>query len=240
MLTNNLLLPDPVYQAIANDPYDAGDCDISVTRLIAPPRVVALTKAHREAIVEDASDRLWATFGQLMHLLLERSGNPERYMTEDRMFIKMLGWTISGQFDLYDRQTGELSDYKFVGAFAYKMAVKGDKPEWEWQLNLLRYMLFKERGILAKSLSITCLLRDYTKRMKDVLPVGIISYPVWTVNQAEEFMGARIREHQEAQKGNLPLCTDEDRWLRSGVFIRCESYCGARDFCSQAGARLLP
>lgn len=234
MLTNNLNLPEPLYRAIANDPYDAGECDISVTRLISPPRIVALTKTHKDAIVEDVADRLWATFGQIFHILMERMGDSGRYLTEDRLFVDMAGWRLSGQFDLYDLQTCDLSDYKFVGAYAYKMAVKGDKPEWGQQLNVLRYMLFKTKGHLAKTLTITCALRDYSKRMKDVLPAANIPYEVWSVDRAEDFIEERIRAHQEAQKGNLPLCTDDERWLRSGVYARCESYCSARNFCLQA------
>ena len=58
-ITNKYGLPSSLYNALANDPYVGGG-DISITRLIAPPRIVALRKRHEAEIVEDASDRIWS------------------------------------------------------------------------------------------------------------------------------------------------------------------------------------
>ena len=50
-ITNELGLPEALVAAVRNDPYDAGTCDISVTKLISPPRMVALEAEHGKEIV---------------------------------------------------------------------------------------------------------------------------------------------------------------------------------------------
>ena len=41
-LTNLANLPKVIERAVANDPYDSEGSDISATRLVTPPRIVAL------------------------------------------------------------------------------------------------------------------------------------------------------------------------------------------------------
>ena len=40
--TNEHDLPEPLYRAIIDDPYDKGDAELSVTQLLLPPRIVLL------------------------------------------------------------------------------------------------------------------------------------------------------------------------------------------------------
>lgn len=249
-LTNRYGLPEPLLLAIQNDPYDDGGADISVTRLIAPPQLVTLTARHGENLSEDIADRLWATFGQLMHLLLERAAKSskvamERYITEKRLkavvSIPMPDGTVknvvlSGQLDLYDSHTKTLQDYKFVGEYALKMAEAEGKPEWEAQLNILRWLLFQVDGILAEKLEDVCLVRDYNAR--SLKPAGVVPMNVWDLNATEAYIIDRLRLHLEAQAApddKLPRCTDEERWFnaRSGEFNRCKKYCPVRGVCKQ-------
>jgi len=243
MLTNKFELPEPIYEAIKNDPYDAGDSDITVTQLINPPQIVELSRRHKDTLEVDAMDRLWATYGQLMHVLLERAvkNNPamqERYLTENRVYTIIRDWKVSGQFDLYDKKENFLYDYKFVGAYAVKMALSEGKKEWEQQLNLLRYLFYKNTGILAKRIADIGVVRDFTKRsLKDgVRPVSVIELPAWEVWEVEQFLEERVCLHQAARKNSdveLPSCNDEERWLRNGINVRCAEWCDVRNVCSQ-------
>lgn len=241
MLTNIYNLPEPVFEAVKSDAYDNQGSDITVTSLINPPQLVQLTKRHQDKIDEDVTERLWATYGQLMHGLLERSikGKPEmeaRYLTENRVFAKVNDWKVSGQFDLYDKQTETLYDYKFVGGYAVKMALKEGKDEWEQQLNLLRALFFMERGILAKKVAIVGLVRDFSYRnlAEGIFPVQTIDFKAWPLEDAQTYLFERVKLHQEAVKlpdGQLPMCSDEERWYRSGKYARCQQYCPARSVC---------
>ena len=72
-ITNKAGLPQAFVDAVKADDYDPGESDISVTSLIAPPRLVALRRANEAALTEDASERLWSLQGQIIHSLLERA-----------------------------------------------------------------------------------------------------------------------------------------------------------------------
>ncbi len=74
-ITNRRSLPELIVRAIENDPYSRGDSDVTVTQLVKPPRIVALEKLHADEIEVDASDMVWALFGQTVHIVLERAAS---------------------------------------------------------------------------------------------------------------------------------------------------------------------
>lgn len=119
-ITNRFGLPSSLYNAVCNDPYVGGG-DISITRLISPPRIVALTKKHEPEIVEDASDRIWSLLGQSAHLVIERAAGVG-VSAEERLFMPFKGipitdgktwnWELSGQHDVFEHKI--ISDRKSV------------------------------------------------------------------------------------------------------------------------------
>ena len=132
-IENRLSLPAPLVAAITKDPYDSQGSDITVTALLKPPRAVALEREHRDEIVIDAADMLWALVGQIGHSILERAA--VEGMVERRLFAEINGWKVSGQADLIPPDL--LIDYKFTTVWSCK---NGLKPEWEQQLNALRWL----------------------------------------------------------------------------------------------------
>ena len=238
---NKFKLPEPIYQAICRDPYNAGGANITVTQLIRPPRPVQLMKRYEAKLVEDISGRLWAMYGQLMHALLERALPPGQteYILERRLFAEVNSWRVSGQFDLYERATETLFDYKFVGAYAIKLALREGKPEWEQQLNSLAF-LARKNGIPVKNLKIIGCARDYSERIEaeGLAPIETISFQCWPDEKAEKFVTDRVQLHQNAmslQDENLPLCSKEERWENAKHESKnCLRYCGARSVCSFA------
>lgn len=214
-ITNLLGLPQPLVDAVTNDPYTGGvGADISVTRLIQPPRKVALEKLHREEMVEDAADRIYALCGQIGHLILERAAL--RNIVEHRFYTQVGGWTISGQCDIMTDNPFTLLDYKFTSSYTVK---GGIKDEWIQQLNLLA-MLSRANGYDVTAAQIVCIFRDWSvmeaKRdssypQKQVL---LFKIPLWTNEAASNYAFTRVRMHQQAQEGQLPECTAEERWSR--------------------------
>jgi len=80
--------------------------------------------------------------------------------TEERLFAEVAGWTVSGQFDrMLLFPDGTLQDYKFTSVWAVP---DGCKPEWERQLNALRY-LAACNGYRIARLQIVAILRDWSK-----------------------------------------------------------------------------
>lgn len=214
MLTNKLNLPKAVVLAVQNDPYTRGKSDISVTQLISPPYQRQLRTTVEP--VEDVAERLFSLYGQIGHGILERAGLRAEADVERRLFADVNGWTVSGQYDLFE--DGILMDYKFTTFWS----VKGDEPKIEWvqQLNLLRLLAIRN-GMDVKALRIIALLRDHqmTQAKRDSeypqLPIATVDIPMWDLFETEEFMLQRVKAHQDADP---PACTDEERWMQPAVF----------------------
>lgn len=110
---------------------------IFVTELISPPQIRALTTKHWDEITEDASERLGATVGSLMHQLLESYANSPRHQAERTLCMEVEGVKVTGTFDLH-YEDGVLTDYKFVSVWT---TMNGVREEWEQQLILNAHLL---------------------------------------------------------------------------------------------------
>jgi hypothetical protein len=218
-LTNKYGLPEAIARAVAHDEYSRGDADISVTQLVAPPRLVALYEQHKDEIEEDVSERIWVLLGKAIHKILADAG--EDAIVEERLYTEVFGWKVSGQFDSLSiahlgRDVYKLTDWKVTSAWAVR---DGVKPEWEAQLNL--YALLLERaGFTISALRICAILRDWNRyelqRSPNYppLPVVEMAVPLWSLDQQSLYLHRRVQQHQRAQEGELPLCDDLDRWAK--------------------------
>jgi hypothetical protein len=227
-ITNEANLPIPMYNALSADTYVGGG-DISVTRLISPPRIVTLRKFHEDEIREDASERIWMLLGNAIHHFLEHSaGDRHDIIVETRLHMTIEGWDVSGQPDVYQVFDRTLFDYKVTSVWA----VLFGKPEWEKQVNL-QAMLHRNKGDLVDGGNIMAVLRDWqhskAKYEKDYPQVACkkIPVPMWTQQEALDYAARRVRLHQKAQADYkasnfdvnvLPECTDDEKWYRGQKF----------------------
>lgn len=240
MLTNKYNIPEPLFNAIANDEYSHSG-DISVTELLSPPQLRALKIRHKDKIDSDIVEYFWSACGKAMHALLRNNVGSSGLVSEKRMDFSVNDMILSGQMDLYDPSNKCLSDYKFVGQYSYKMAKTEGKPEWESQLNIYRWLLHKTENILAEKLEIVCLIRDWMQSQAvkpgyPEIPIQRISMPIWKLEEVEDLIVRRIDMHRQVkllEDGKLPPCSDEERWLRNGKAIRCAQYCPVRSVCQQ-------
>lgn len=216
-ITNKLNLPEPLVNAVRNDPYSAGQSDISVTALIGSPYIRRLKRLFRHEISEDVSERIYALLGQAVHSILERAEAPH-YRIEERLYHSIdIGGeqiTLSGQFDLITPD-GTLQDYKVTSYFACK---DGPKIEWERQLNVLRFLCWKNNIVINK-LQIIAILRDWSRTEKlrygdkyPNEPVKVIDVPLWDIYETWDFIENRIELHFFKEIGP---CTPEERWRKS-------------------------
>lgn len=213
-LTNHQNLPQALVEAVSNDEYSKGQADISVTGLLKPPRMAALEATHAEALSEDVSDRIWSLMGKLGHKVLEQSGSSQ--YVEHRLFAKRLGWTVSGQMDVYEQSV--IEDWKFVSTYA----CVHNLPKFEEQLNLYR-LLAHENGLAVDKLRIRAIYRDWSKneasrnREYPQFQVQTFDLMVWPLEEAYRFLEDRITAHQKART-ELPLCGPVDRWAKAPVW----------------------
>jgi hypothetical protein len=224
-ITNNKGFPLALVKAVENDSYSKGRADRSVTGLLAPPRQAALKEIHEDVLTEDVSERTYALYGQLIHLLLERAGEQDRNaLTEERLFTEAEGWTISGQTDtitLTEEEGWVVSDYKFVTAYKFKREYSGElvmPVDYERQLNMYAHLL-RENGFRVDELKIVAIYRDWSKleakRDGNYPQLGAETHDVslWPAEEAKAFMEERVRLHQDAETA-LPFCDDEERWAK--------------------------
>src|SRR5919202_467443 len=202
-ITNLTKLPEPLVKAVSQK-REPKPGQISVTELINPPQMRALTLKHWSELTEDASERIWATMGQLMHKLLEEHGREsEEHLIEHTLSTEINGLTVTGTFDLY-RKDGVLVDYKFVSVWT---TIDGVKREWEQQLNLYAELL-RRHGFPVNRLELVAIYRDWSKmRAQDSSypqsQVCVFEVPLWTKEEAASFLEERVRLHVLAKEGQF-------------------------------------
>ena len=243
-ITNKQNLPQAIVNAVTNDPYDASGSDISVTRLIAPPRIRVLEQENWDLLTDDVSDRIFSLLGQSVRHVIERAKGKDD-LAEDRLFVKnddTQGWTLSGQFDYLTAKDGELIDFKTTSAWSALDALSNGKDEWEQQLNLLDYLVRHSPEVTHEvhSLQILAILRDWSKlrvMQSDSYPrKQVVMIPIrrWTPEEQSQYVRERIKAHQDAEKTTeLPVCSPKERWNKP------DSYAVMKDGRKTA-ARVLP
>ncbi len=218
--TNELGLPAPLAAALTKDSYSRGDASYSATGLLRPPRMAALFDDPNNIMFRDVSQNLWTLFGTAVHSILEDSKHPD-FITEERLYCRVSGIKLSGAIDVQHVQsdgTRVLQDYKTRKAYG---VMNNDSDEK--QLNIYAYIAHKN-GIKVSGLQIINFVKDWSKheaaRKPDYPPQDIFiqDIPLWPIEQTEAFVMERIAAHEEARAGNLPDCTNEERWLRDDKF----------------------
>jgi len=219
--TNRSNLPghisDVLKAAYLNDSYDApkGEKVISVTTLIGPAQKRVLERRHSSDLELDVLDTIPALLGQALHHILERAGkDAPTAIPEERLETTHDGWIISGKSDLYETKDHILIDYKNSSVWTYIFG----KVEWEQQLNVLRWI--RERnGQKVNGLAIVLFCGDWRRneslRSPDY-PARVVNIPIpmWTMDQATEFVDTRLALHRAAQDGRTVPCSDMERWQK--------------------------
>jgi hypothetical protein len=225
-LTNKFGLPMPIFRAIeGQEKSHKSNADISCTALIDSPLRYWLLRHYYDRLEEDASDRLWALYGSLVHLVAEKHGKAEKDTHVERQVIAdVLGWKVSAILD-YLLEGDRLSDYKFTSVWA---TMNGVKPEWESQLNVGLWLMrhgndeaMIKIGAGIKRLEIVALFRDWVPSNADKFPnkVEVLPVKIWSDAEAKRYIEERVKLHQAAKAKAIdggsvpPICTDTERWM---------------------------
>ena len=219
-------VPETLVALATRDYYTKGKSDYSVTEIISPPRIQRLRRKHFEEIEQDVSDMLWMLLGTALHVVAERS-EVSGHTNEERLSAGINGIILSGAIDLQkDEADGvTITDYKFTSAWA----LMNDKPEWEQQQNIYKYLVERVKKKPVKGLKICALIRDWSRRDAQnkpdypQAPIQVIDIPMWTFDRTEAFIKERVEMHRDSKVSadwgdELPLCSDEERWLRPTTY----------------------
>jgi len=145
-IINNEGVPYPIYKAVINDGYTAGNADFSVTQLYdAPKKVYGDRIVARNGTKRNISDVLDMFEGSITHEGMEyRLKDDKEFITEKRLFvnIKVGDQTIllSGAFDCYCIPNKTLYDYKTTSAGGWKMRHK-KMIQYSQQVNIYRILM---------------------------------------------------------------------------------------------------
>lgn len=224
-ITNKFGVPETLMSLANRNFYSKGKADYSVTEIISSPRIKRLQAAHWERMEQDVSEMLWSLMGSALHVVAER-GQTENHVTEERLTVEIENVTLSGAIDLQHIVDGvcEITDYKFTSVWS----LMNDKPDWVTQQNIYAWMVHKVKGLDVRAVRICALLRDWNRRdtIKEgypQAPIQVVELPLWDFDKTEQYVRERIGLHQQAKfladmEEELPLCTDEDRWVRGDKF----------------------
>jgi hypothetical protein len=220
-ITNKHNLPEAIVNAVRNDKYvrSTDPKHFSCTGLLRPSRQRALEKQYGDEIEEDASDRIWALFGQAVHVVCERGNVSD--LVETRFSSKFDEYTVSAQIDSLGLKDGVLTDYKTTSVYKIKNSKEGD-ADWTAQLNIQAELL-RRNGHIVKKLQIVALLRDHSRSQaaRDFnypdTPVVVVPIAMWTEEKTVAFITARIKSHMSAEI-ELPFCSKEERWASDPVY----------------------
>lgn len=163
-------------------------------------------------------------FGLIPHLFPEIG---ERYLFEVTLRHDFGDWTLYGTFDLYDKETGILYDYKFCSV--YQWIFPEAQKKWKAQTNVYALML-DQQGYKINGIRIIAFFRDWSdnqlNRNKDYPKMQIQEIDVelgnpkdpqqrpWQV-QVQGYIEFRLNLHRRAENGETIRCTGEDRWAKS-------------------------
>lgn len=211
-VTNNSRLPESIVRLVSGGDRVYAPNEVSVTRLIRPPQMVALESQHDGDLVEDAADRIWASYGTLMHLALEKMGHDDA-LVEEKLTIDVRGYKVSGTPDLFTGTT--LSDFKFVSVWT---TIDGVKMDWETQLNFYAHLL-REHGHTVDTLQIVAMYRDWSKtRAREhgypQQQAAILPVKMWTPEITAAVLDQHVEQYDRAMQGEYAPCTEEERWHR--------------------------
>lgn len=217
-ITNRFGLPEAIVLAVERDTYTGGG-DITCTTLIDSPQIRVLGRKHKDEMEVDCSQLVFALMGQALHTVLERAGLKEEGMVvEQRLYAEVNGWQVSGQVDRMHVSAGKLSDFKHTTVYKRR-----GNDGWTRQLNVLRWLAHKN-GVELKHLEVVAVFRDWKKRDAQrnpdypQAPIMTIPVPLWSLEDAEEYVRERVYLHQAASRGEEVPCTDEERWFSGNTF----------------------
>ena len=114
-ITNKHNIPQVFVNAVERHIHNGAD--YSASQMTKPGRMVILENRHKDEIVEDVLDRIWALFGTAVHSVLEE-GEESQALVETYFETTLSnGIRISGITDHYKNE--EISDYKLTSVWSY-------------------------------------------------------------------------------------------------------------------------
>lgn len=230
--TNHYNLSPEIVRAITKERYIVeGELpsDYSVTDLVNPIQLTTIKKKYpKDLVVRDVVDLFYSFMGSVSHQILEDAAHPDDESTsEERLYTKIKGVTISGKIDCYQHtaiidgkeRVAQVRDYKTTKVWNI---IRGEHKSWEIQTNLYA-MLLRENNKPVEELTITCLIFDWKKnetykKNYPKTPIIDLKMPLWSLEDQLHYTHEKVRNLELAKQLDLQTlakaypCSEEDMW----------------------------
>lgn len=210
-ITNKFNLPESLVNVLSRGHAPVPN-RFSASDIINPPWMRILRERNYDRIEQDISDMLWMLLGSSVHYILE-GGSPDNALAEEKMTVDIDGFTIVCIPDLW--HNNEISDWKVTSVYSFLL---GNKPEWEKQLNIYKWM-YAKHGFETNKLTINAILRDWNKGKSlngdnyPQIPFMSIDLPLWENEHTEKVICDWL-----ASLDCPEPCNDEERWARPTTY----------------------
>lgn len=146
----------------------------------------------------------------------------QKYIFEQSLTLDMGDHIISGTFDLYDKETGTLWDYKVCTT--YQWTNPHNRKKWDKQLNTYAHMIRTQMGLPVNAIRVVAFFRDWS-------PSGVLHardypntqikemfIPLYDTDQIITLLNHHLDEHRKCDTGVVPKCSGEERWAKSDIY----------------------
>ena len=216
-ITNKLNLPVGFVKAVSTERHNKPGT-LSATTLLKGTKEILLTERHWDEMTDDASERVWATFGTAVHSVLEKSANPTDQV-EMQLEVEVNGILITGRIDCYDKESRTITDWKTASVWKVKMQ---DFSDW-YRQGILYAWLLRENGYAAKKCRFVALLKDHSKskarldRQYPASPCYVYEFDVGKLDMiaAEGLVQKKVEEYlryRDTPDDEIPPCLSDERW----------------------------
>lgn len=190
----------------------------SVSELVGPPQIRALTLRHWAELTEDAASRLRLFTDGLLHHAIASYGQIDGRPVERLRRCECDGGLIAGSFDV-PRVGDELQEYRSVSTWR---VTNGAPRDWVERMNLYAEVL-RRNGVNVTALTVVAMFRDFSaSRGREAnypqAEVQTFGTPLWEPADTAEFLRARLALHTAAESGTYTECSSEERWQKPDKF----------------------
>jgi hypothetical protein len=179
------------------------------------------TLKQAAAVLTDLEEEKGANY--LKKIVIDKLGGTieDNIIREMNWTMEVLGWTISGTLDIYNKETCYIEDHKMTSAMAFMYPEL--KKSWNAQMNCYATIL-RANGYEVKGARIHAFFKDWSKaavvRNRDYpkTPYMPIEIQMIDNDQMIKYMENRVSLHQKMRAGEDIPCTGKDRWATVDTF----------------------
>lgn len=214
-LINGLKLPKVVFDVIDNiaSSYDSDGSDFTPSSLTRPPYMRVLERKHGRQQTQ-INDSILSVIGTAFHYAAEfhiGEGAEPEHRAFQTVTVDGVDYKVSAQLDLYDTVSKYLFDWKCVGKYTAKKIMAGEAHDYEFQLQLGRWLYEKETGKQVSGLANVIILRESVGFDASLQSVMVKEYDIWSDRLVVQQLTRKIQDQLSERE-----CDDNDRWAKPG------------------------